>query len=199
MSNWKYAGQTPTSPWRSAMSLPRTLSLRKDGSHFTLIQRPVKQLESWRDEPVRVSDQLIAAANQTLEGVRGKRFDMLLRIHPGNAAEAGIKLRLGDGEETLVGWSRAGGEVFVDRTKSGNNGFSPAFPGRHSAPLKLRDGLLELRVVTDDCSVEVFADDGAIVITDLIFPSESSQALAFYAKGGEAKVVSATIFPLARK
>lgn len=198
MSNWKYAGQTPTTPWRSAMSLPRTLSLRKDGGHFTLIQRPVKQLESWRGEPVRVSNQFIAAANKALESVRGKRFDMLLRIHPGDAAEAGIKLRLGDGEETLVGWSRAGGEVFVDRTKSGNTGFHPEFPGRHAAPLKLRDGLLELRVVTDDCSVEVFADGGAIAITDLIFPSEASQGLAFYAIGGNAKVVSAEIHPLAK-
>lgn len=196
MSNWKYAGATPTSPWRCAMSLPRTLELRKSGDRFTLLQNPVKTLESWRRPPLRIANQPLAAANRALEGVKGKRFDLLLRIAPGDAAEAGLKLRVGGAEETRVGWSRERGEVFVDRTKSGNTGFHAEFPGRHAAPLPLRGGLLDLRVVTDDCSVEVFADGGAVVITDLIFPSASSQGLAFFSAGGEAKVVAAEIHPL---
>ena len=198
MSNVKYAGLTPTAPWRSAMSLPRTLGLRRDGGRFTLVQRPVRQLEAWRGQPLRIADQSPAGANRLLAGVRGKRFDMLLRIAPGSCAEAGIRLRVGAGEETLVGWSRAGGELFVDRTRSGNTGFHPEFPGRHAAPLELRDGVLELRVVTDDCSVEVFADGGAVVITDLIFPAEESQGIAFHATGTDARVVAAEIFPLAK-
>src|SRR5699024_2173115 len=31
MNNWDYAGQTPTDPWRSAMTLPRTLHLEPAG------------------------------------------------------------------------------------------------------------------------------------------------------------------------
>jgi beta-fructofuranosidase/levanase len=199
MSNWKYAGNTPTTPWRSTMSLPRTLSLRKDSSKYTLIQRPVQQLEGWRGEPVKVAAQSVEESNKSLANVKGKRFDLLLRIDPGDASDAGIKLRVGNGEETLVGWSRASGELFVDRTKSGNTGFHADFSGRHVAPLKLKNGLLELRIVTDDCSVEVFADGGAIVLTDLIFPSELSQGLAFFANGGNSKIVSAEIYPLSKK
>ena len=199
MSNWKYAGLTPTTPWRSAMSLPRTLALRKDGARHTLIQRPVEQLAGWRGEAVKIAGKDIEVANAQLANVKGKRFDLLLRLDPGDASEAGIKLRVGENEETLVAWSRASEEVFVDRAKSGNTGFHPEFPGRHAAPLKLKNGLLELRIVTDDCSVEVFADGGAVVITDLIFPSESSQGLAFHAHGGKAKVVSAEIHPLLKK
>jgi sucrose-6-phosphate hydrolase SacC (GH32 family) len=199
MSNWKYAGQTPTSPWRSAMSLPRTLSLRRDSDRFTLIQTPVPTLDSWRGEPLRLSNMTISEANAKLADLRGKRFDIRLRIRPENADEAGIKLRVGDGEETLVGWSRPGGEVFVDRTKSGNTGFHPDFSGRHGAPLELKDGTVELRIVSDDCSVEVFADDGAVSITDLIFPSDSSDRLEIYNKGGEAEIEAAIIFPLTRK
>ena len=37
MSNWEYAGEVPTDPWRSAMTLPRELSLQAD----TLIQRAI--------------------------------------------------------------------------------------------------------------------------------------------------------------
>jgi sucrose-6-phosphate hydrolase SacC (GH32 family) len=37
MSNWHYAGKVPTNPWRSAMTLPRELSLQGD----RIIQTPV--------------------------------------------------------------------------------------------------------------------------------------------------------------
>ncbi|MCB1131697.1 MAG: GH32 C-terminal domain-containing protein, partial [Verrucomicrobiae bacterium] len=184
---------------RSAMSIPRTLSLRKDGGHFALVQKPVKTLDSWRGEPLRVSNKSIEDAAAEVAEVHGARFDIQLRLAPGDADEAGIKLRVGNGEETLVGWSRLKGGVFVDRTHSGNGGFHPDFRGVYVAPLDLRDGVVDLRIVCDDCSVEVFADGGAAVITDLIFPSGSSQGLTFFAKGGEAKVVAANIFPLGRR
>jgi levanase len=196
MSNWKYAGVTPTSPWRSAMSLPRTLSLRKEDGRYVMVHRPVKQIERWRGDVVKLSNQPVSEANATLGSVKGKHFDLLVRIDAGDAAEAGIKVRLGDGEETLVGWSRASGNVFVDRIKSGNTGFHPEFAARHGAPIKLKNGLLEMRVILDDCSVEVFADGGAISMTNLIFPSPASDGLEFYHVGGTARVVSAEIFPL---
>ena len=36
MSNWEYAQDVPTSPWRSAMALPRELSLRKSSAGLRL-------------------------------------------------------------------------------------------------------------------------------------------------------------------
>jgi sucrose-6-phosphate hydrolase SacC (GH32 family) len=38
--------------------------------------------------------------------------------------------------------------------------------------------LVEIRILVDRASVEVFADDGRAVISDLIFPAPSSQGLA---------------------
>ena len=196
MSNWKYAVATPTSPWRSAMTLPRTISLRMEGGRARLIQHPIDQLEKLRRDPIRMSRLSIQEANKRLEDVRGTRFDMRLRIDPGGAEEVGIKLRVGGGQETLVGWSRASGEVFVDRTKSGNVDFHPDFSGKHGGAVTLQDGMVELRIITDDCSVEVFADGGAVCITDLIFPSASADGIEFYAKSGKPQIVAAEIYPL---
>lgn len=39
MSNWDYAAKIPTNPWRSAMTIPRKLSLQAN----TLIQNPIKR------------------------------------------------------------------------------------------------------------------------------------------------------------
>ena len=34
MSNWQYATKVPTVKWRSAMTIPRVLGLKKIGQHY---------------------------------------------------------------------------------------------------------------------------------------------------------------------
>jgi sucrose-6-phosphate hydrolase SacC (GH32 family) len=41
MSNWEYARDVPTSPWRSAMTIPRELSLATINESCVLIQKPI--------------------------------------------------------------------------------------------------------------------------------------------------------------
>ena len=96
-------------------------------------------------------------------------------------------MRTGPGEETLVGYNVAAGEVFVDRTKSGQVSFSNLFPSRETAPLPAKNGRVELHIFVDWSSVEVFGGDGQTVITDQIFPMPSSDGLALFANGGTAK------------
>jgi levanbiose-producing levanase len=48
------------------------------------------------------------------------------------------------------------------------------------------DGKLHLTVVVDRDSVEVFADHGRTVITDLVFPGEDDNRVSVFAEGGNA-------------
>ena len=41
LNNWNYANDIPTTPWKSAMSIPRTLSVKKVNNEWVLIQKPV--------------------------------------------------------------------------------------------------------------------------------------------------------------
>ena len=47
-----------------------------------------------------------------------------------------LRSRQGRGEETAIGFARRAGEVFVDRTRSGETGFSPHF-ARYSSGVML--------------------------------------------------------------
>ena len=85
----------------------------------------------------------------------------------------GLKVRRGDGEETVIGVDRRAGEVFVDRTRSGAVGFSPHFPGRHSARLAI--GRRPSNPSGSTCSStrrpwRSSPTDGRVVLTDQIFP-----------------------------
>src|SRR5699024_8267777 len=56
MSNWIYTNQVPTSPWRSAQSEPRELSLRDVGDgKLQVFQKPVDELNVLRHSPYEQS------------------------------------------------------------------------------------------------------------------------------------------------
>jgi sucrose-6-phosphate hydrolase SacC (GH32 family) len=119
----------------------------------------------------------------------GGAYLLRLTLDPGDASEAGIRLRRSTAnpnepatEETVVGIDKNTGHIFVDRTRSGKTDWSPDFPARVSAPLKHSQAAsITIEIVVDNNSIEVFAEDGETVLTNLIYPAAASQGLSFYA------------------
>src|SRR4051812_4249252 len=52
MSNWQYATKVPTGKWRSAMTIPRVLGLKKIGHEYFTTMRPVST------KPLNISSKL---------------------------------------------------------------------------------------------------------------------------------------------
>jgi fructan beta-fructosidase len=196
MSNWNYAGAIPTSPWRSAMSVPRELSLRTIDGRPLLVQQPVRELRSLRGRRSYQQRHRTIPQGSTTLAARGKTLEIKAELRLGDAERAGIAVRTGSGEETLIGYDAQAGELYVDRTRSGRTDFSRDFPGVQRAPLAARDGKVSLHILVDWSSVEVFADHGQTLITDQIFPSATSEGIELFAAGGSAAVKSLKIRPL---
>ena len=198
MNNWDYGGSIPTSPWRSAMSIPRDVSLETIDGNVQLVQTPIPELRELRQGDSCNSQNGLITAGTTALGTRGKALEIIAEFQVGTASQFGLKVRTGPGEETLVGYDVPGGEVFVDRTKSGQVGPSATCSRdrQADAPLSAENGRVKLHIFVDWSSVEVFGDDGQTVITDQIFPMPSSDGLALFANGGTARLVSLHIWPL---
>ena len=192
ISNWMYARQKPTSPWRGGQSLPRELRLKRFPEGLRVIQGPVREIERLRSEALRIADLSIDEANARIAeaGWSGSQFDLRAEIELGDAREVGFRLLQGDEEETLVGFTASPAEVFLDRTKSGDVAFHETFAGRHSARLRPVDGRVDFRIVVDRSVVEVFAGGGRVAITDRVFPRPTSTGISLYADGGESTIVS---------
>ena len=105
-------------------------------------------------------------------------------------------MRVGNGQQTIVGYDVTRGGVYVDRTKSGNVDFNPTFPSVEFAPLKVKNGIVTMRILVDRSSVEVFADRGQRTITDQIFPDRNSKAIQLFSTGGRAQLQKLTIWQL---
>jgi levanase len=183
MNNWQYGTQVPTSPWRSAMSVPREVELRTVDGKPRLVQRPVDSVEAL-ETGTRDRHSGPISGERTL-ATRGDVLDVRLTLRPGSAARAGIEV-LGD---TAVGYDAAKGEVYVRR-----GGSLPNFAGTHGAPVPLRDGRVRLRILVDRSLVEVFAQDGERTLAEQTY--SGGDTLTLFAEGGTAEVEALEVRPL---
>ena len=186
MSNWRYANQEPTKPFRTAMTLPRELTLAQTGDGIRLVQRVVREAASLADGSGEAWQDLRRGK------VSGDALELLLEWEEGGAEEVGLKVLAGDGAETLIGYDAKKKELFVDRTKSGPN-FHKEFPARHTAPFPAADGKVKLHVFVDRSSVEVLGQGGLVSITERVFPPPGANGVELYSKGGDAKPIRADV------
>ena len=190
MSNWQYANDVPTSPWRNGFTLPRALSLRRTPEGLRMIQKPVAALQKLRQAGRKIAGQTISSTRTFIPaGVKGDTLEIVAEFEVGTAREFGLAVRKGPGEQTLVGYDVEKGALFVDRTRSGRSDFNPAFAGRHSGPMPARNGRVKLHLFVDRASVEVFGNSGETVITELIFPKPESQGVQVYARNGSVRLI----------
>lgn len=199
MSNWEYANEKPTDPWRSAMSIPRSIHLETVEGQIQMVQRPVEELEALRGNHIQLQNITVGHSEvQSLddENISGKAYEIIVDIDPGDSDVAGLMVRAGEGEETLVGYDATNNTTFVDRRNSGESDFTTGFGTRNDAPAFLDDGKVRLHIFVDWSSVEVFTNDGASVMTNRIFPDPDSQDIRLFSEGGDATFLNLDFWEL---
>lgn len=73
--------------------------------------------------------------------------------------------------------------------------YDPAAGGVHAATFwPDAAGVVRLRDLVDECSLEVYGGDGEAVISDMIFPQSSSDELLLDTTGGDAMLASVEVF-----
>ena len=145
MNNWDYAKEIPANPSCGSMTIPRELSLTKIDEHITLIQNPVKEIN--------------------ISEVNDQRF-----VITPSATKSGIRFDREDGSSFDIGYDHERKEIYIDRTRAW---FEINSTSVHAAPF-IATKPFEIRVITDNGSVEVFVDGGRLAITDLLLPSGST-------------------------
>lgn len=162
MSNWDYAQKVPTEKWRSAMTIPWTLSVRHVDGIPRLVGNPVKELDKLVSGEWSSIDQKSKVPESGLYE---------LDIDATNILSDGFELTLGNDNQEKIVLNYRDGIISLDRTKSGDLSFSPEFTGIHTVSRISKDPNLKIRAFVDHSSIEIFIDDGLNVFTDIFFPS----------------------------
>lgn len=203
MNNWTYAQDIPTGitagqAWRSQMTVPREMGLTQTANGIRLTQNPISEIELMRHESAVFEEIVVSSESEfetDIEMVQGEIIAEFQIENVNQVNRFGVKVRVGNDEETLIGYAPKAKKLFVTRTNSGETAFSDRFTAGASALYESEDKTIRLRILVDRESVEVFTADGTITLTEQIFPSESSVGITLFADEGEAFLKSLTIFP----
>lgn len=183
MDNWEYAGRIPDadSEHRSAMTLPRRLSLTRDqGGVERLRQEPIVEVDP--GESVDLGH-LTGSAVLAEEVAGAARIRVAAAFGDAHSVELRIESASGE-DRVVIRQGRASGRIELDRTGAG---MPPGFHGTPSMRLDQPDEIgwdiwidaLNERV----SSVELFAQNGERVLTALI-PAASPRSYSVAASGG---------------
>jgi sucrose-6-phosphate hydrolase SacC (GH32 family) len=197
ISNWAYANQVPTHPWRNGMAIPRMLYLRKEADGYRLLQQPVEMVNDMAKLSTRHLNIELQRIGELVVGNQdkgGDLYDIEGVFEFANDAVFGFKIFKSETEETVIRYDAARKMLYLDRSKSGDLSFSPKFTTLDSVAIDTQGGNLKLRVLFDRSTVEVFAQDGLYAMSNVVFPSEKSRGVVVFAEKskGLAKLVTSS-------
>jgi fructan beta-fructosidase len=170
MSNWQYGQIVPTKRWRSAMTLPRELSLVPFGDEYIVRSEPVKELGKITKDSKTISEP--QATFDVVENLSLPNATYRLTTTAPSDTSWHFNLKNDAGAALSIGYDQLSGRFYIDRTSAGNTGFHEAFGARHFAPRLSDKEQIEIEVFVDQASVEVFFDGGNTVMTDLFFAED---------------------------
>jgi len=184
------------------MTFPRKLALAETEDGLRLTQSPVREIESLRQDHVALRN----APWSDLQPLLARRkwpdtLEIVAKLELRGTRDVAFGVRKGSAHETRVGYNAKRNVYYIDRTRSNNPLSGSEFASRHEAPaLSLRrDGLIQMHILLDRSSVELFGNHGLVAITDLIFPDRSDDGTGAYVDGDPPKIISLDIWTLQRK
>ena len=169
---WMRGGQYPDMPFNQQMSFPCDLGLHRTARGLRLTRAPVPEIES------------LVLDRQERSGVDASAPAGLSMTAP--AAPLDLRLELeGVGPETSFSLEVSGQRVTYDGERIGCLD--------RWAPLAPADGALDLRLLVDRASIELFANRGEVSLSSCFLGSEASSELRLNVTRGSLRVRSIAV------
>ncbi|MFH1268174.1 MAG: glycoside hydrolase family 32 protein [Planctomycetota bacterium] len=173
---WMAGGQYPGMPFNQQMSFPRVLSLRTTPEGARLYREPVKEIELIHQKEHAWNNQALEPGENPLASLAGELFHVRAEIELGSATAFGFDVR--------------GHKIEYSVAEK-----SISCLGRN-APLEPESGRIQLEILVDRTSLEVFGGDGRVSTSSCFLPDPANQRIGIYVTGGSARVVSLRVFEL---
>jgi fructan beta-fructosidase len=176
-NNWAYAGDLATESRRGMFSMPRMVSLIEKNGKYEMVQKPIfaGNIET---QTLNLSEK---DSGKTIE-MKGNSYRLNLTIDTKNSKGFSIDLLKNGEEKSVVSYDISTQKLSFDRTKSGVVDFNKKFPSIESMKVEPENGIIKLDIFVDNSIVEIFANDGKAVISDLVFPTKGNGFVEFSIK-----------------
>lgn len=171
MQSWDNPIYPDGQPWSGMMTIPRELSLRNG----RVCQRPVRELDAYRKNKVSYQD-VCMEKKISLDGIEGRCMDLELRLKGGSCGKDRIRLASDGRLYSEIVYDREEQVLTFDRTHSG---LKKDTISTRSMKAESINGVLDLRILLDRYSVEIFVNGGERVMTSLIYTPYTAAQISF--------------------
>lgn len=184
MNNWTYAGAVPCSPWRSAMTLPRELKLTQFDGKPLLCCPVVTEID-------KIASQWQAVSTEALP-LDAQKSAYQLRINVSMDQNTTITLSNAHDEKFVIDIRTSDRMLAVHRNSStGKTNFNGSFSiPSIQAPLNVEGETVQVDLYVDQSSIEITTQDGAMSMTNLVFPQSIYDQLTISNANSTAQVRS---------
>jgi len=183
MSNWLYANVVPTEKWRNALTIPRELALRHVGKDILLASNPVIEISSIQSGKKSLQNLDAVKTINLSDKISNLTVPCKINLQIDDANNFSLVLSNDINEQTIIGYDKKSRQYYIDRTKSGKTAFQSDFAAKHTAPRFTRDKKMNITLVIDVSSVELFADDGLTTMTEIFFPNKPYDKISVQSPG----------------
>ena len=196
MSNWDYAREVPTYTWRSSMTIARELNLKKYKNEYSLQSLPVKELNTYAEKSI-AKDSINASDLAVLFNTSKINLDRAnLQFELKNLKEETYIFHFynKEGDTLSLGLDNIKNEFFINRKKSGEVDFSKKFaPNISKAKVSKTLEELNVQILLDKTSVEVFYNKGQVIMTELFFPNSPLEMFSIISNDETFKIENVNI------
>jgi len=167
---------TPGMPFNQCMLFPCELTLRTTEDGVRMFAEPAREIRRLHQQAYRWTDEALTPDGNVLAQVNGELFHIRGRFEVGAASGLDLVIR--------------GVPVAYDAEKQ-----ELSCQGK-KAPLKPAGGTIQLEILVDRTSIEVFGNQGRVYMPVGVIPADNDKSLQLHARGAGARIQSLEVYQL---
>ncbi|RVU00417.1 hypothetical protein EOD41_13135 [Mucilaginibacter limnophilus] len=200
MGNWDYAGKIPSTWGKGFESVPRIMALKQTEAGYRVVQQPISALKQFRSKPYQVERLKVSGTKKLGFQPERNSYELEAELKPTANSVFGLNLLVGDGRKLVLRYDPTISQITLDRTNctdhTSDAEFTKLFAKKYSAPLSLQNGILKLHIFVDQSSIEIFTNDGEVVLSAVTYPSENQTGIELFVENGETMLNKLTAWGL---
>lgn len=188
-------------PVVNSFTIPRKLSLSRNFNGYIIKSTPVEALNQ-----LRTNKKLIAGTDLkgalTVSEKQSVPYELNLTFNTNKlqwlnfAEKFGVELSADNGDKMIVAYNHTKRVFYIDRLFSVTNNQSEKPLETDYAPYIANGEILDLRIIIDHSTIELFSGNGCVVMTKRVPPNMVFNHIKIFAEGGEITLKEASLYQL---
>ena len=166
----------PEMPFNQMILFPVTLTLRITEEGVRMFTKPIREIETIHRKKYLWKDTIVRPGENPLRELSGELFHIAVELRPVNATETGLVIR---GVQIIYN---------VEKQELSCRG--------KKAPLKSMNGRIDLELLVDRTSIEIFGNRGRIYMPIGVILSDRERPLEIFSRGGNTEITNMQIYEL---